>query len=245
MRVCAATAVESPDEARCCPVPPRAGCPRRRADARLSAENRAPVHAVHAAERAARDPSRGSQRADGQREHVVPRRLRARAHRPHRLRAPVRAPDVHGLGPRQAGRVRPVARSGRRRQQRLDLERPDQLLDQRAGELARARAVPRVRSHGLSPRHDDAQDRRCPARRREERAAPVGREPALRHGRGRARRDALSAGPSVSLAGHRLHGRPHRRELRRRGGVLQEVLRARPTPASSWPATSRPRPRAA
>ena len=33
-------------------------------------------------------------------------------------------------------------------------------------------------------------------------------------------------GPSVPLAGHRLHGGPHRRELRRRGGVLQEVLRA-------------------
>ena len=33
-------------------------------------------------------------------------------------------------------------------------------------------------------------------------------------------------GPSVPLAGDRLHARPHRRELRRCGGVLQEVLRA-------------------
>ena len=41
-----------------------------------------------------------------------------------------------------------------------------------------------------------------------------------------ARRDAVSARASVSLAGHRLHGGPHRGELRRRGRVLQEVLRA-------------------
>ena len=35
-------------------------------------------------------------------EHVVPRRLGARDAGAHRLRAPLRAPDVHGLGPREA-----------------------------------------------------------------------------------------------------------------------------------------------
>ena len=39
-------------------------------------------------------------------------------------------------------------------------------------------------------------------------------------------RDAVSRRPSVPLAGDRLHGGPHRRQLRRRRGVLQEVLRA-------------------
>ena len=68
-------------------------------------------------------------------------------------------------------------------EQRLHRQRPDQLLDQRAGERARARVVSRVRSHGLSARVDDAGNRRRPARCREERAAPVGREPAVRHGR--------------------------------------------------------------
>ena len=71
----------------------------------------------------------------------------------------------------------------RRRQQRLDRERPHQLLDQRAVERARARAVPRIGSHGLSARLDDAEDRRRAARRRQERAAPELREPAVRHGR--------------------------------------------------------------
>ena len=106
-------------------------------------------------------------------------------HGPHRLRASVRAPDVHGIGPRQAGRIRLVARRRRRPEQRLDRIRPHELLDQRAVERARARVVPRVRSHGLSARLDDAADRRRAARRREERTAPERREPAVRHRRRR------------------------------------------------------------
>ena len=43
-------------------------------------------------------------------------------------------------------------------QQRLDRERPHQLLHRRAVERARARAVPRVGSHGLPARHDVAED---------------------------------------------------------------------------------------
>ena len=49
-------------------------------------------------------------------------------------------------------------------------------------------------------------------------------------------------GPSVSLAGHRLHAGPHRRQLRRRGRVLQDATTRRRTRAWSSPATStRPR----
>ena len=65
----------------------------------------------------------------------------------------------------------------RRRQQRVDVERPHQLRHRRAVERARARAVPRVRSHGVPPRHDAARTGQQPARRRQERAAPELREP--------------------------------------------------------------------
>ena len=65
-----------------------------------------------------------------------------------------------------------------------------------------------------------------PARRGEERAPPELREPALRHGVDRAGQDAVAGRPSLQLADDRLHGRPHGRQPRRRGAVLQEVLRA-------------------
>ena len=71
----------------------------------------------------------------------------------------------------------------RRRQQRLHRKRPHQLLDQRAVERARARAVSRVGPHGLPARHHDAANRRRATRRRQERAAPELREPSVRHGR--------------------------------------------------------------
>ena len=76
------------------------------APARGADEARRLLHAVQAAERPHRDPARGPQRAARHRQHVVPRRLRARAHRPDRIRASLRTPDVHGIGPRQARRVR-------------------------------------------------------------------------------------------------------------------------------------------
>ena len=179
--------VRSPYEIRCRPARagPRRAC--RRPGAGAAASRSREIHAVHAAERPARDPPRGSQRADRHREHVVPRRLGERTAGPHRLRAPVRAPDVHGLRPCAVRRVRLAARIGRRRQQRVDRQRPDQLLHRRAVERARARAVPRIRPHGLPARRDDAEDRRRAARRREERAAAELREPAVRHGRHHAR----------------------------------------------------------
>ena len=83
-------------------------------------------------------------------------------------------------------------------QQRLDRERSHQLLDQRAVERARARAVPRVGSHGLSARLDDARNRRRAARRRQERAAPELRERAVRDG-------AIELGEMLYPEGHPYH----------------------------------------
>ena len=122
--------------------------------------------------------------------------------RTHRLRAPVRAPDVRGVEERQGRRVRHPARSGRRQQQRIDVERSHELRDRRAVERAGARAVPRIGPHGLPARHDDARTRQRAARRREERAPAELRESAVRHGIPRARQDAL-AGRTIPTAGRR------------------------------------------
>ena len=113
-----------------------------------------------------------------------------------------------------------------RQQQRLDDQRSHELLDQRAVERARSGALPRIGPHGLPARLDDAANGRRAARRRQERAPPELREPAVRRGGAAARRNALSEGASLPLAGHRLHGRPDRRQLRRHRRVLQAVLRA-------------------
>ena len=90
-----------------------------------------------------------------------------------------------GSGHVQAGRVR---RAGSRPPAATTTARPTNdrtnYYDQRAVERARARAVPRVGSHGLPARRDDAARRvDAPARRRQERAAPELREPPVRHGR--------------------------------------------------------------
>ncbi len=204
------TGVESPDEAR---GVVRGAARRRRVVRRRPDDAAGPVYLLHAAERPERHPPRGSQRSAGHRQRVVPRRLRERAPRPYRIRASVRAPDVHGIGARQAGRVRCVARGSGRQQQRLDDQRSHELLDQRAVERARSGALPRIGPHGLPARFDDAANGRRAARRRQERAPPELREPAVRRGGAAARRTALSEGASLPLAGHRLHGRPDRRQL--------------------------------
>ena len=79
-----------------------------------------PYHDVHAAERADRHPSRRSQRADRRRQRLVSRRIGQRETGPHRLRAPLRAPDVRGVEERQGRRrstrcsKRPAAATTRR-----------------------------------------------------------------------------------------------------------------------------------
>ena len=96
-----------------------------------------------------------------------------------RLRAPVRAPDVPGLGEPQ-GRVLPSVRAGRRdRPERHDLVRPHQLFRDRADHRARHGAVDGIGPHGPPARRDRPEGARRAARRGAERKAP-GREPALR-----------------------------------------------------------------
>ena len=136
------------------------------------------------------------------------------------------------------GRLRSLARSRRRQQQRLDEQRSHQLLHRHPVERARARAVPRVRSHGLPARHDDARARRRPARRRQERAPPELREPAVRPGVPRAcSRCSIRRAP-LQLADHRLDGGPHGRHAATMSRSSSRPTTRPTTPASSSPATS-------
>ena len=72
--------------------------------------------------------ARGPQGADRRGQRLVPRRLEERAPRPHRVRPPVRAPDVQRERALRQGVPGP-ARAGRRhRHERHDQRRPHQLL---------------------------------------------------------------------------------------------------------------------
>ena len=154
---------------------------------------------------------------------LVSRRIEERAAGPHRVRAPVRAPDVRGLGALRPGLL-PAAAGGRRHAQRLDQRRPHELLGSRADQRAGAGAVDGIRSHGLPAAGADRREVREPARRRAERAAAELREPALRLRRHGDRRGAVSARSSVSLADDRRGGRPARGRARRRARVLPDLL---------------------
>src|SRR5262249_54057370 len=95
-----------------------------------------------------------------------------------------------------------------------------------AVEPTRARAVARVRSHGLSPRRPRSGEFRQSAGCRAERAAPERREPAVRHRRRGDVSHALPEDPSVLRGRHRLARRNSRGEAGRREEFLQDVLRA-------------------
>ncbi len=114
---------------------------------------------------------------------------------PHRVRAPLRAHDVPGLGARRRRRALRAAR-GRRRvaHQRHDELRPHQLLRGPAVEPARAGAVARDRPHGLPARHARPGEALEPAGRGAQRAPAERRERAVRPGRGGALAPALPAG---------------------------------------------------
>ena len=101
--------------------------------------------AIHPAERPDADRARGPQGADRRGEHLVPRRLQERAAGPHRLRAPVRAPDVQRERALRQGLFQgPLERAGATEPERHDQRRPHQLLPERADLGARPRAVARV-----------------------------------------------------------------------------------------------------
>ena len=161
------------------------------------------LHAVHAAQRAARHPARGSHGAARHRERLVPRRVGAReagrtgfAHLFEHLM-------FMGSGHVKDGRVRHAARSRRRHQQRLDRRRIGRTT---TSTCRRTRSTSRCSSNRTAwaicstrcrPRRVDA-----PARRRQERAPAELRERALRDGVDRDRQDALSR-RGIRTAGRR------------------------------------------
>ena len=151
------------------------------ADAPVGRHSAAHVREVHAAERARSDPQPEARPADGGGEPLVPRRPRQRSGRPHRVRAPVRAHDVPELEARARRLALQAARGGRRqRHQRHHRLRPHQLLRDRAVESARARALARVRPHGLPAREGRPGVALEPAGRGAQRAPAERREPAVR-----------------------------------------------------------------
>ena len=118
------------------------------------------------------------------RERLVPRRLGAREAGTHRVRAPLRAPDVHGLGPREARASstscsRPPAATTTARRQ-TTARTTASTCPSNALELALFLESDRM---GYLLDAMTPSTRRRAARRREERAAPERREPAVRHGR--------------------------------------------------------------
>ena len=105
-------------------------------------------------------------RAPGRRRQpVVRRREQARVARQDRLRPPLRAHDVPGIGARrQDGAL--LLRPGRRRHaERHDLARPHELLRDAAQPRAGAGALARGGPHGKPPAGHDPGEARQPARR--------------------------------------------------------------------------------
>ena len=156
--------------------------------------------------------------------HVGSAQREARAHR---LRAPVRAPDVRGIEARQGRRVRHAARSGRRQQQRLDRRTTAPTT---TSTCRRTRSSWRCSSSRIAWAT-------CSTRCRP--SASTASATSSRTSAGRATRTSpygmasieidkmlWPAGPSLQLADDRLHGGPHGGQLRGRRRVLQEVLRA-------------------
>ena len=183
-----------------------------------------PLRDLHPAERAARGRAHRPQGADRRGQRLVPRGQQGRGAGPHGLRAPVRAPDVPGLGELE-GRVLRTLRAGRRhRPERHHQQRPHELLPERAHHRARPRAVDGVGPHGPLRRRDFRRPARRAAWRGAEREAP-GREPALRPRVGFPRREELPGRPPLQLGRDRLDGRPQRRLHRGREALVLGLVR--------------------
>ena len=196
-----------------------------------------------ARQRAAGDRQPRPRRPVGGRQPLVRRRLPARAARPHRLRAPLRARDVPGLGER---RVRPAHRSaaGRRRLgQRHHLVRPDQLLrdpaQRRSGPGPVAGGGPAGQPAGRPHAGEPGQ----PARGGQGGEAAALRQRPVRRRDAAADRADLPRRPPVRAHGDRLDGGPERGHRRGRGGLLRHPLRAEQRGAVDRGRLRRPRPR--
>ena len=199
-----------------------------RAGVRRGAEDR--VREIHPPERAASNPPRGQEAPDRPRERVVPRRQQEREARADGVRPPVRAPHVRGLE-RRTGQVPHVRREARResagrRRERHDEPGSDELLHHGPGRRPRARPLARVRpprdAHGLP----DEREPRPPARGRQEREAAGPREHALRARVQAHLRIGLPGRAPVLVAHDRQPGGPLGGDVRRREGLLQDLLHA-------------------
>ena len=103
---------------------------------------------LHPRQRIDGDPVGGSLHPHRARRDVVPRRLEERAPRAHRLRAPVRAPDVQGLEERPDRPASDVHLARRRGRQRVHDRGCDGVSPDRAVALPPAGAVARGGPHG-------------------------------------------------------------------------------------------------
>ena len=102
---------------------------------------------------------------------------------------------------------------------------PHQLLRGRPLGRAAHRALGRERPHGVPARHARRQEARRAARRRLQRAAPVVREPPLRHGGSAHLRPLLPQAAPVLRLRHRDHRRDPERVDGRPARLLPPVLR--------------------
>ena len=113
-------------------------------------------------------------------EPLVRCRLEEREGGEDRVRPPLRAHDVPGLEARPEEPAFRARRACRRIAQRLDVVRPHELFRDRAVPSSRARALARIRSHGVDASRDDPGEARESKGCREERAQSAIRQPTVR-----------------------------------------------------------------
>ena len=164
-------------------------------------------------------PHRGS-------EFVVPCRLGQRATGSYRLRPPVRAHALSGIGECGGERTLRTGTASRRYAERFHLARSHQLLRDPAVAPAVAGALVGSRSHGAHAPGDDATETRHATRRGEERASLVGGQPAVRHLVGAIAGAGVSGVAPVPSFVNRIDGAFDRCVVGRRGGLLPHVLHA-------------------
>ena len=156
------------------------------------------------AEWSLRDAVGGSHGTDCCREPLVSRRLGERARWSHGLRTPVRAHALSGVSRRRRQRALRAHSARRGHAKRLYLVGPHELLRDCAVPPAGAGVVARGKPHGLVAPSDDATKTRYAARRGEERASLVGRQPTIRDVVGAIAGAGLSRGASISPFAHRV-----------------------------------------